>query len=196
MVKVAIVYHSGKGHTAMQAQSIKNGAESVEGVEVLYWNVEEAADKLDLLDGADAIVFGCPTYMGNVSAGMKAFQEHAVSRWSSRAWQDKIAGAFTTSTNLAGDKENTLMGLLTNAMQLGMIFVSLGIIPAANEPESLHTAAGPSENAVNRTDTSLGAVASAMLCEPEQMAKGDLETAYLYGQRIANITCQFVRGRR
>lgn len=195
MTKVAIVYHSGKGHTKMQADYVKQGAESVAGTDVVFLEVEQASEQLELLDTCDAIIFGCPTYMGNVSAKMKAFQESAVSRWFSRQWQDKIAGAFTNSACFAGDKESTLIGLMVNAMQQGMIFVSLGIAPAANEPESFSHIQGASPNALNRVDGSLGPMAASMMVEPEEMAKGDLETAYLYGARIANITAQFVRGR-
>ena len=133
--------------------------------------------------------------MGNVSAGMKAFQEQAVSRWFSRAWQDKIAGAFTHSANLAGDKESTLHGLMVNAMQHGMIYVSLGLAPAANEPEALAHIEGAGPNAINRVDGSIGPMAASAMVAPQDMAPGDLQTAYLYGERVANITAQFVRGR-
>ena len=195
MTKVAIVYHSGNGHTQRQAEYIRNGAASVAGTEVVFLNVEAAAGQLDLLDACDAIIFGCPTYMGNVSAGMKAFQEQAVSRWFSHAWQDKIAGAFTHSANLAGDKESTLHGLMVNAMQHGMIYVSLGLAPAANEPEALAHIEGAGPNAINRVDGSIGPMAASAMVAPQDMAPGDLQTAYLYGERVANITAQFVRGR-
>lgn len=41
---------------------------------------QEATDRMDELDGAEAIILGCPTYMGNMSAGMKAFREAAVKK--------------------------------------------------------------------------------------------------------------------
>jgi hypothetical protein len=37
----------------------------------------------------------------------------------SLALKDKIAGAFTNSSSFAGDKRNTLQGLIVNAMQHG-----------------------------------------------------------------------------
>ena len=40
--RVAIVYHSGYGHTGRQAQAVKTGAEQVSGVEALLLTVEEA----------------------------------------------------------------------------------------------------------------------------------------------------------
>lgn len=195
MTKIAIVYHSGNGHTRRQAEYVKAGAESVEGAEVWFLEVGEAAQQLDLLDTADAIVFGCPTYMGNVSAGMKAFQEAAVSRWFSRAWQNKIAGAFTNACNLDGDKMNTLIGLFINAMQQGMIFVGLNQVPGYNEEDALTRLEGPSVNAVNRLDASVGAMSSSGLRPVEEMAEGDLASAREYGERIARIAAQFARGR-
>lgn len=196
MTTVAIVYHSQYGHTKIQAEAVKRGALAVEGTEVLFLEVEEASEKLAELDAADAIIFGCPTYMGNVSAGMKLFQERAVSRWFSQAWKDKIAGVFTNSTNFSGDKLNTQIGLMINAMQMGMIFVSLGQLPASNEPESLDSAQGPGPDALNRVDGSLGPMATSFgLSAGEAPLKGDIDTAEAYGKRIAEITAQFIRGR-
>ena len=71
MAIVAIVYHSGFGHTKLQAEAVHRGAGSVAGVEARLYTSEEGISKLDELDQADAIIFGCPTYMGNISAEMK-----------------------------------------------------------------------------------------------------------------------------
>ena len=43
----------------------------------------------------------------------------------SLAWKDKT---FTNSSSFSGDKLNTLVGPVINAMQPGMIFVGLGMI--------------------------------------------------------------------
>lgn len=195
MTTVAIVYHSQYGHTKIQAQAVKRGALTVKDTTVLFLDVEEASERLAELDTADAIIFGCPTYMGNVSAGMKLFQERAVSRWFSQAWKNKIAGVFTNSTNFSGDKLNTQIGLIINAMQLGMICVSLGQLPASNESESFMTKQGPGPDALNRVDGSLGPMATSFSLAPESaLSQGDINTAEAYGKRIAEITAQFVRG--
>jgi multimeric flavodoxin WrbA len=62
-VCVAIVYHSGYGHTARQAEAVKDGVEQVEGAEALLLTVEEAQTRWNDLACAAAIVFGAPTYM-------------------------------------------------------------------------------------------------------------------------------------
>lgn len=191
-----IVYHSGFGHTQRQAQAVRDGAAAVPGVSAYLLTTGEAIDRLDELDAADAIIFGCPTYMGSMSAEMKKFLEAAVRKWFTLAWKDKIAGAFTEGGNYSGDKLNTLIGLVINAMQHGMIYVGTGTLPAANEPASLDTLSGPSPNATNRVGAWVGPMSTSFhLAAADAAVEGDLATARAYGQRVATITLQFVRGR-
>jgi NAD(P)H dehydrogenase (quinone) len=196
MVKVAIVYHSGFGHTKLQAEAVHRGAASVSGVEAWLLTTDEAVNRLDELDGAAAIIFGCPTYMGSMSAEMKKFVEVAAKKWFTHAWKDKIAGAFTNSSSFSGDKLNTLIGMVINAMQHGMIYVSLGMFPAANDPASMSEVAGPGPDVHNRAGSFVGPMsASFQVNPPAAPAKGDLETAEAYGRRVATITVQFLRGK-
>lgn len=196
MPNIAIVYHTTYGHTKLQAEAVQRGAQSFPGATVHLYTTEEATTAMDELDSADAIIFGCPTYMGSLSAGMKAFIEAAAKKWFTLAWKDKIAGAFTNSSSFSGDKVNTLVGLVINAMQHGMIYVSLGINPSENRPEDMKTIAGPSPEAHNRLGSFIGPMsASFQVNPPGAPCKGDLETAELYGLRIATIAAQFVKGR-
>lgn len=196
MTTVAIVYHSKGGHTKIQAEAIARGVSQLSGASALLMSAEEATTRLHDLDGADAIVFGCPTYMGNVSAGMKAFLEAAVGRWFTQAWKDKVAGAFTNSTNFSGDKLNTLTGLMVNAMQQGMIYVGLGMLPATDEPDAMNSLEGPTSAALNRVDASLGPMATSFTVSAgDAPPSGDIRTAEAYGLRIAMVTAQFLRGR-
>lgn len=98
---LAIVYHSPYGHTAKVARHIEQGAQQA-GVQVSLMNVEQI--DWDVLDTADAIIFGCPTYMGSISAAMKVFMEQSSKRWLARTWQGKLAAAFTNGGGLSGDK--------------------------------------------------------------------------------------------
>jgi NAD(P)H dehydrogenase (quinone) len=197
MTKIAIVYHSTYGHTKLQAEAIFRGAQSVPNVEARLYTAEEAAAHLDDLDDADGIVLGCPTYMGSMSAGMKTFLEAAAKKWFSLAWKNKIAGAFTNSSSFSGDKLNTLVGLVINAMQHGMIFVGLGMMPSANKPEDMNQNAGPGIDAHNRVGSYIGPMSTSFQVNPpDAPGSGDIETAELYGRRVAEITMQFVRGRK
>ena len=197
MEKIIVVYHSGFGHTKLQAKAVHRGAAGVKGIKAVLLTTEEAIEKLDELDTADAIIFGCPTYMGNISAEMKRFLEEGVKKWFTQSWKDKIAGAFTNSSSFSGDKLNTLFGLMVNAMQHGMIFVGTGMFPSANDPDALNTIQGPGPEAQNRVGSFIGPMAASFQVDPPVTpGKGDLETAEAYGKRIADITIQFRYGRR
>lgn len=137
MSKIAIIYHSTYGHTKLQAEAVLRGAQSMPNITAKLYTAKEATNSLDELDSADAIILGCPTYMGSMSAGMKVFIEATSKKWFTLAWKNKIAGAFTNSSSFSGDKLNTLVGLVINAMQHGMIFVGLGMMPSDNKPEEM-----------------------------------------------------------
>ena len=68
MAKVAIVYFSGYGHTAKQAEAVCEGAESVADAAVTVYCIDEVGDlptgAWGELAEADAIIYGSPTYMG------------------------------------------------------------------------------------------------------------------------------------
>ena len=76
--KVAVVYHSGYGHTKKQAEAVAAGAASVAGAKVALIPVEEAEARAEELNAADAIIFGAPTYMGGVSAQFKTFMDSKI----------------------------------------------------------------------------------------------------------------------
>lgn len=196
MSKLVVVYHSGYGHTRLQAEAVHRGAASVDGIEAEILTTEEATARMDDLDDANAIIFGCPTYMGNISAEMKRFLEATVKKWFSQSWKGKIAGAFTNSSSFSGDKLNTLMGLLIAAMQHGMIFVGTGMFPSANNPDAMNSIDGPGPDEHNRVGSFIGPMAvSFQVAPPAAPPKGDIETAQAYGRRVAEVTLQFVRGR-
>lgn len=190
---VAIVYHSGYGHTARQAAAVRDGAEEVPGVDTLFLTAEEAKTRWDDLAAADAIIFGAPTYTGTASAAFKSFMEassHAVMT-TGYAWRDKIAAGFTNSGSRSGDKLATLMEFALFAAQHGMHWVSLGLPPAN------HSSTG-SEAELNRLGFWLGAGAQSNTDQgPERVPpEADLATARHLGRRVAEVTRQYVGGRR
>jgi NAD(P)H dehydrogenase (quinone) len=196
MAKIYTVYHSGYGHTKLQAEAVHAGAASVADVTAVLFTTTEATEKLDELDSADGIIFGCPTYMGSMSAEMKKFIEGASRKWGRLAWKDKVAGAFTNSGSFSGDKLNTLQGLIINAMQHGMIYVGLGMLPAPNEHSSMKTIEGPGPEAHNRVGSFSGAMSASFQLTPgEGPVQGDLETARLYGKRVAEIAVRLANSK-
>ncbi|MGD0184314.1 MAG: flavodoxin family protein [Roseiarcus sp.] len=190
--RIAIVYHSGYGHTARQAQAVREGVEQAEGAEALLLSVEEAQTRWSDLASADAIIFGAPTYMASASAQFKAFQDatsHAVMA-KGFAWKDKIAAGFTNSGSRSGDKLATLIQIALFAAQHGMHWINLDLPPANNSTTG-------SEAELNRLGFFLGAGAQSNTDEGPDVAppEADLATARHLGRRVAETTLQFVRGR-
>lgn len=184
MTKIAVVYHSGYGHTAAQAQAVARGAKKVAGAEVLLLNSEEA-QKWELLADVDAIIFGSPTYMGSASAQFKAFMDASSKVWFTQDWKDKVAAGFTTSGSQSGDKLSTLTQLAVFAAQHSMIWVGLGLMPGNNSSKG-------SVNDINRLGSFLGAMAQANTDQGADVApiESDLLTAEHLGERVATITKQ------
>lgn len=183
MSKIAIVFHSGYGHTERQARAIADGARSVAGADVRLISVAEADGLRAELDGSDAIVFGCPTYLGSVSAGMKAFMESTSRTWAAQGWKDKLAAGFTNSGSPSGDKFNTLVDLAAFAAQHGMVWVSLGLLPRYRDEQGRE---------INRSGSFLGATAqSPGVDHANEPGEDDLETARLLGRRVAEAAARW-----
>ena len=184
MTTVSVVYHSGMGHTKSMAEAVADGAASVEGVRVHRIAIEgkdivegrwKNDEVLKQLDASDGIIFGSPTYMGSVSGQMESFLDATAERWMAQTWKDKVAGAFSVSGGPSGDKFNTLVRFATLAMQQGMIWVGLGMLPS---PDGL-----------NRLSFYFGAGGQAMQEPPDQAPNEvDKQTGASLGRRVAEIT--------
>ena len=189
MSHTVVVYHSGYGHTRKQAEAVCQGAAGVAGAsaELIEINAEGqlAEGTWEKLDAADAIVFGTPTYMGGPSWQFKRFADASSKAWFTSKWKNKIAAGFTNSASLNGDKTQTLNYLFTLAMQQGMVWVGTGMMPANSK-------------AATRNDVNwLGSFAGAMAQSPSDSSPeegpppGDLETARLFGARVAETAARW-----
>lgn len=185
--KVAIVYHSGYGHTKVQAEAVERGAATAS--DAALYDVESLSDDLAELADADAIIFGTPTYMGTVSAPFKAFMDKSSGIWQAKGWANKIAGGFTNSASQLGDKGNTLQALATLAAQHGMIWVGMDLLPGDN-------ASTTTPDSLNRMGASLGAVAQSLADQGPDIAPPDADqrTAEYYGKRVAEAAQRWVSG--
>src|SRR4051812_44003845 len=185
MSTIAIVYHSGFGHTQALAEAVAKGAEAVPNTRVSLIPVAEAEARQAELDGADAIIFGSPTYMGGVSADFAKFKDWTSRKWMARAWQDKLAAGFTVSASWGGDKQNTIYQLLTLAQQHGMVWVGLGLAPGNNHSK------GSAED-LNRTGASLGVMAQANADQGnEGIGQSEFRTAAALGKRVAEAALRW-----
>ncbi|OFW87447.1 MAG: NADPH-dependent FMN reductase [Alphaproteobacteria bacterium RIFCSPHIGHO2_12_FULL_45_9] len=183
MSKIAIIYHSGYGHTKRVAENVAEGAGS--GAQLIAidadGNVPDGA--WDTLNAADAIIFGTPTYMGNVSWQFKKFADATSKVWFTQGWKDKVFGGFTNSASFSGDKQVSLIALQTLASQHSGIWVSLGLLPS-------------NQKSAARTDlNNLGGSVGLMVQSPsdasvDEIPQGDLDTAKSYGKRIADVVAK------
>lgn len=192
MPTTAIIHHSGTGKTAMLAKAVAEGARAVAGATV----VELAIDAAKIaggrfqdealfaqLDAADAIIMGSPTYMGMVSGPFKCFADASSSRWFKQAWKDKLAAGFTTSGSPSGDKQGTLLYLVTLASQHGMVWVSSD---AMNEVYL----GKPAEVALNRLGSTIGVMSQVAPTPEGRPTEGDLATARNLGARVARLAAR------
>lgn len=185
-LKIAVAYHSGYGHTEAIAKSVAKGAEQ-SGAEVALVSVADL-DELnwDILNEADAIVFGSPTYMGSVSGQFKTFMDASSKVWFEQGWKDKVAAGFTVSASQSGDKLNTLVQMSIYAAQQGMIWAGTGMMPGNN------SSTGSVEDQ-NRLGSFLGLMAQANADEGADVTPPatDHRTAEAFGQRIAEAAVRW-----
>jgi multimeric flavodoxin WrbA len=184
MAQIAVVFHSGYGHTQRLAQAVAQGA----GAQLIAIDADGHLPEgaWEQLAAADAIIFGAPTYMGGPSWQFKKFADASSKPWFARAWKDKLFAGFTNSGSTNGDKQVTLDYLFHLAMQHGGLWVGNGMLPA-------------SAKASQRNDVNwIGAYSGAMAQSPTdasaaEMAAGDLETGRQFGERVAAAAERWAR---
>ncbi len=175
---IAIPYFTGMGHTRVLAEAIAEGASDARLIDVENMGEADWA----VLDAAEAIVFGTPTYMGSVAARYDVFLEEAAERWADQLWADKLAAGFTVATYPSGDKFSTLMRLSVYAAQMGMIWVGQAEIGAPVHPDR-----GP----VNAQGSWLGLMAMSSRDKDQMVEADDLVTARAFGRRIAEAAIRW-----
>jgi len=182
MTKIAVVFHSGYGHTQRMAQAVAEGA----GAELVAIDAEGNLPEggWETLAAASTIIMGSPTYMANVSWQFKKFADASSKPWFNQAWKDKLFAGFTNSASMNGDKASTLNYLCTLAMQHGGIWISQGLLPSNSKAAD--------RNDPNYLGSSMGAMAqSPSDAGASEMLPGDLANARVFGQRVAAIAARF-----
>ena len=190
MPAIAIVYFSASGHTQQLAHAIADGARSVAGTQAELLRIQGSDIRegrwkndeiLQSLQGAEAIIFGTPTYMGGISGQFKAFIDGCSGIWYQQSWRNKIAAGFTHSQGLSGDKLATLQGLMTNAMQHSMLWVGTGVLVEGTQTDH-----------VNRLSSYAGVMAQS---DGNQVPihEGDRRTGFLLGQRVAETAHRWTK---
>ena len=198
-MKILVVYYSMYGHVLKMAQAAADGAQTVEGAEVVLRRVQELEmtlpklqasqharevlqqqqdiplATLDDLRAADGVIFGTPTRFGNMCAQMKQFFDGAGELWAQGALEGKPAGLLVSTGTTHGGQETTCLTMMAPLLHLGMIIVG---VPYST-PGMFHTE--------GRGGTPYGATTVAGGKNDLEPAPEDLEIARALGRRVAQM---------
>lgn len=178
MKTIAIVYHSASGRTERIAQTIASGASRVPDCEVHLLKAQELIEQPQALLAYHGLILGSPTYLGGVSAPLKALMDATGPLWRQQRLRGRLAAGFTISALPAGDKQSTLISLFTFCMQHGMLWAGNPILPEQH-------LGVPVEEAANRLGSWSGLMAQADKTAAD-FCPGDLKTARLFGEHFAH----------
>ncbi|MBI2438757.1 MAG: flavodoxin family protein [Lentisphaerae bacterium] len=120
-MKVAILYHSETGNTQKMAELVRQGCETVSGVEAKCMNIDDV--DLAYVKAAKAVIFGAPTYEGSCSWQMKKFLDS-----DPEGLAGKLAGVFASQNWPGGGGASFAeMTIIAALLVLGMLIYSGGI---------------------------------------------------------------------
>lgn len=116
MANVLIGYFSKGGHTKSMANKI---AESMKG-QGNQTDVKPVTEiEVNSLLDYDAIILGSPVYYGSMAAEVKSLLDRSVALHGKL--EGKVGGAFSSSANIAGGNETTVMDIIHGLLIHGMI---------------------------------------------------------------------------
>jgi len=116
MPKALVCYYSRSGHTGKMAETIAE-ALNRNGLPADLRKAEMVGPD-DLL-AYDCLIFGSPTYYGTMAWPVKKLLDESVKHHGKL--KGKVGGAFTSSGNLAGGNETTVLDILNGLLIHGMI---------------------------------------------------------------------------
>ena len=146
-MKILVVYYSMYGHVYKMAQSVVEGAKSVNNIDVQLRRVPETLPEpvlkkmnametvkmqehipictVDELGQADGVIFGTPTRFGNVCAQMQQFLDSTGRLWLKGKLCGKPGSVFTCSNSQHAGQETTILSLHVTLLHHGMIIAGL-----------------------------------------------------------------------
>lgn len=116
MASGLVIYYSRSGNTKQMAKTI---AEAMSEANLPTKCKSVTDTTLDDLQAADAIVVGSPTYYGRLAAPIAQFFDDSVTRHGKL--DGKVGAAFSSSSNIAGGNETTIMSILSTLLIHGMV---------------------------------------------------------------------------
>jgi NAD(P)H dehydrogenase (quinone) len=116
MAKGIVVYYSRTGNTKEMAEIIAKAMNDA-GLQTDCKSVDRV--KANDLLGYDAIVIGSPTYYGHMAGTIKELIDEAVTFHGKL--DGKIGASFSSSANIGGGNETTIMGIIEAMLIAGML---------------------------------------------------------------------------
>lgn len=116
MAKGLVIYYSRSGNTEKMAKIIAEAMNN-EGLDTDCKSVDKVKAQ-QLLD-YDAVVIGSPTYYGHMAGPTKQLIDDMVGFHGKL--DGKIGGAFSSSANIGGGNETTIMGIIEALLIAGFV---------------------------------------------------------------------------
>ena len=116
MASGLVIYYSRSGNTKEMAETIAEAMNSA-GLATRCKSVSET--KVDDLLTVDAIVVGSPTYYGRMAAPVAQLFDDSVGKHG--RLDGKIGAAFSSSANIGGGNETTIVSIINMMLIHGMI---------------------------------------------------------------------------
>ena len=202
MSKVAVIYYSATGHVHKLAEALAKGAADA-GAEIRLrrvadlapekvirrqdaWHEEHEATvgvveeaKLGDLAWADGFALGTPTRYGLPAAQLKEFIDQTGPLWVAGDLANKVATSFTSSGNLHGGQESTLLALNNTFYHWGSL-----IVPPGYTHQVLSAAGG----------NPYGASYASGIDGAQAVSVAALTAAHYQGYRLAQFASRLVAG--
>jgi len=127
MVKVLIVYATDWGSTKKMAEAIGRGVQSVKETECLIKTADDTSEQDTL--SSDALILGSPVHMGSPDYRIKKYIDKVCSKiWMADKMVGRVGAVFASGGgfgNAGGGCEITMLAMLANLAELGMVIVPL-----------------------------------------------------------------------
>lgn len=141
-MKISIIVHSVSGNTYLLAKCfyefLKSNNMDVGIFRVEDMDLEELSNNYPIIKeyyneitslkiatpeimlNSDHIIFGCPTYFGNVSSEMKSYMDSGAIYWNDAKLAGKTMSSFTTASTSEGGGDLCLQAINTFGQHMGI----------------------------------------------------------------------------
>lgn len=175
---VLVVFTTTIGNTGRMAQSVADGARSVDGCTVTLKSAEDAG----LEDGrsCDCLILGSPVRHRSADARVKAFIERVLEQlWLTDEMVGKVGGVFTVGGgygSAGAGCDVTQVGMLAAMAACGMVLVPFPKTSPGSEVAGSHW--GPNGRS------------GGMRMEPDGVSDAMLEAAWHHGASVARVAAR------